>query len=191
QEHSGSFIVFHDRTLERLTEDSGELQSKPLATLLKLELIGGGRIPLLQDVLKLLPGKAALNIELKGSGFEEKLTAFLNKHLPEAGINTDQILLSNEERESLLALKKLGPNFPLGLVVRDDLKDAVNFALEHGISYLSVKHTLIDFPLQETPWSDKITVLAYTVNELQQAKELSLNGVSGVFSDYPQRFQSY
>ena len=62
-------IVFHDATLERLTEQVGQVGDRTAAELQEIELEGSpDTIPLLADVLQLIAGRVPLLIEVKVEG---------------------------------------------------------------------------------------------------------------------------
>jgi glycerophosphoryl diester phosphodiesterase len=62
----GEVVVFHDRTLKRLTGASGRVEERDAADVRALRLLGTEeRVPLLRDVLELVAGRVPLLIELK------------------------------------------------------------------------------------------------------------------------------
>jgi glycerophosphoryl diester phosphodiesterase len=62
----GDVVVFHDRTLRRLTGASGRAEDGDAAGLRALRLLGTAeRVPLLREVLELVDGRVPLLIELK------------------------------------------------------------------------------------------------------------------------------
>lgn len=60
-------VVFHDDTLDRLTEETGPVAARKAEELVQLRLRGGGgaTIPCLSDVLKAVAGRVPLFIEIK------------------------------------------------------------------------------------------------------------------------------
>lgn len=62
----GELVVFHDNTLDRVTEFSGRVDSYDYAELSKMKLSGTeDTVPLFKDVLSLVDGKVPLLVELK------------------------------------------------------------------------------------------------------------------------------
>ncbi|MDA9679802.1 glycerophosphodiester phosphodiesterase family protein, partial [Flavobacteriaceae bacterium] len=80
---SGELVVFHDKTLDKLTDSQGYIEDLSLDTIKKINVLGGYKIPTLEQVLELIDGKVFLNIELKGNGTAEPthklLTPLLKK----------------------------------------------------------------------------------------------------------------
>lgn len=88
----GEVVVFHDRTLDRLTDETGPIATRTYADLKSVFLAGavaGGdprtadaRIPLLRDVLDAIGGATPLLIEIKNEtvvGELEQAVAFILK----------------------------------------------------------------------------------------------------------------
>jgi len=62
----GQAVVFHDRTLRRLTGADGRAEDRDAAEVRALRLLGTGeRVPLLREVLELVDGRVPLLVELK------------------------------------------------------------------------------------------------------------------------------
>ena len=64
----GQVVVFHDRSLRRLTRAAGRVEERDAAEIRALRLLGTGeRVPLLREVLELVDGRVPLLVELKSS----------------------------------------------------------------------------------------------------------------------------
>ena len=61
---SGELVVFHDKTLNRLTDAEGLIESLDLDSIRKIRILDKYKIPTLREVLDLIDGKVFLNIEL-------------------------------------------------------------------------------------------------------------------------------
>jgi len=86
---SGETVVFHDETLDRLTNAGGKIEDWTYYELRKVIVDGGHQIPLLQDVLKAIDHKVKLNIELKGSGTTDRVSFIVNYYIKEKGWTTE------------------------------------------------------------------------------------------------------
>jgi glycerophosphoryl diester phosphodiesterase len=70
----GELVVFHDDTLDRVTEASGRVDAYDYAELSKIKLSGTeDTLPLFSEVLSLVDGKVPLLIELKGESLDSSL----------------------------------------------------------------------------------------------------------------------
>jgi glycerophosphoryl diester phosphodiesterase len=108
-------VVFHDDTLDRLTEATGPLKARTLAELKQLTIRGSNeRIPTLQELLDTVHGRTPLVIELKsewdGSDRLAARTAEILKGYegPVAGMSFDPRIL--------IDLQKYAPGLPRGIV---------------------------------------------------------------------------
>jgi len=64
---SGELVIFHDDTLDRVTDATGEVASTPMDVLEDVSVLGSGEsIPQLADVFEAVPESVGLNLELKG-----------------------------------------------------------------------------------------------------------------------------
>lgn len=61
-------VVFHDKTLDRMTNEFGLVEERSASELIRIELVGGGVIPTLQELLEAWPTDAPLLCEMKIDG---------------------------------------------------------------------------------------------------------------------------
>jgi glycerophosphoryl diester phosphodiesterase len=111
----GEVVVFHDDTLDRLTDATGPVAARTLAELKRIAIRGSDeRIPTLQELLATVAGRTPLVLELK-SGWEgndplaEKTAEILKGYAgPVAAMSFDPRIL--------IALQKYAPGLPRGIV---------------------------------------------------------------------------
>jgi glycerophosphoryl diester phosphodiesterase len=108
-------VVFHDDTLDRLTDATGPLNGRTLAELKQFTILGSNeRIPTLQEFLDTVQGRTPLVIELKsnwdGSELLAKRTAGILQGYegPVAGMSFDPRVV--------IALRDHAPGLPRGIV---------------------------------------------------------------------------
>lgn len=116
-------VVFHDDTLDRLTEASGPVERATLQQLKTARFrVGDQRIPTLEELLDLVDGRVPLVIELKGRWnsdrrLEQAVTARLAEY---AG----PVALMSFDPASVAAVRRLAPHLPRGMIAdrfpRDD-----------------------------------------------------------------------
>ncbi|WP_227378915.1 glycerophosphodiester phosphodiesterase [Haladaptatus halobius] len=81
---SGELVVFHDETVDRLTEGHGSVARMKWNELRKLEILDSGeRIPLLSEALDAIPSEVSVQVELKQSG----IAADVLRHINDAGVD--------------------------------------------------------------------------------------------------------
>jgi glycerophosphoryl diester phosphodiesterase len=89
----GEVVVFHDRTLRRLTGADGRVEDRDAADARALRLLGTReRVPLLREVLELVDGRVPLLVELKagapGPAFERAVLEALDGYAGEVAIQS-------------------------------------------------------------------------------------------------------
>jgi glycerophosphoryl diester phosphodiesterase len=151
-------IVFHDDTLDRLTDATGPLSARTLAELKQVALRGSNeRIPTLQELLSLVAGRTPLVLELKSEwNGDERLPARMAKVLtgysgPVAGMSFDP--------DILVALRKYAPALPRGIVAEryyDDpewraLTGAQKFSLGNLLHLARTRPHFVAYYIRDLP----------------------------------------
>jgi glycerophosphoryl diester phosphodiesterase len=119
---SGEVVVFHDETLERLLGRPGRVARTPWSTLRTLEVGGpGGRapIPLLAEVLEVLPRTAFVNVELKADRGGLQLARRVARLLLE-GHHEKHVVVSSFQPLCLLALAVCAPTLRRGYLLEPE-----------------------------------------------------------------------
>jgi glycerophosphoryl diester phosphodiesterase len=113
-------VVFHDRTLERLTGARGRVEDTDAAALTAMRLLGSGeRVPLLADVVELVAGRVPLLVELKSARLSPAL-----------------------ERGVLAALRGYGGDVAIQSFARRSLWRLDRYETGHAVGHLSRRRTL-------------------------------------------------
>ncbi|GAA0375488.1 glycerophosphoryl diester phosphodiesterase [Acrocarpospora corrugata] len=92
-------------------------------------------------------------------------------------------------RFALVEADTLDPYWLAGFDVRDLGSDLPAAAEAVGATVLSPDHVLIDLPLMTSAALRGLPVVAWTVNEPDEAAELIDLGVAGIVTDYPDRMR--
>ena len=179
-------IIFHDRTLNRMTASRGIVSKQTLAHIRSLNLPKGEKIPTLAETLHTLKGKAALQIELKGQRAGAVVAQELIAALQQ-GWDTQSFLVSSFDHEELAAFKNLVPSIPLGLLTYGYPLDCIGIAKRLGVYSVHLHVDSVTDQRVADLRSAGLKVFVYTVNESDDLAWLRSLGVDGVFSDYPDR----
>jgi glycerophosphoryl diester phosphodiesterase len=108
-------VVFHDDTLDRLTEASGRVDRMPLAALRNVRFRGGDdRIPTFEELLEEIAGRVPLVIELKSRWngdrrLERQVAGTLGDYAGPAAV-------MSFDPASMRAMRYLLPHIPRGLI---------------------------------------------------------------------------
>jgi len=186
---SGETVVFHDERLERISNAGGSIEEYNIADLKKVILDGNHSIPLLQDVLKLIDNKVALNIELKGVNTAGRVNFITDFYIKKRGWTLDNIVISSFNWDELREMRRINPDIAIAVLTEENPIDAIPVAKE-------LKAIAIN------PWFKKLTaaqtkqiqkegfkVYTYTVNEPDDIARMREYGVDGIFTNYPDRAQ--
>ncbi len=193
-------VLFHDRELDRKTNGSGMVQDYTVEALQQLdagtwfsEEFSGEKIPSLEEVLEWASGKISLNIEIKTEAWREDLEESIEPRvirLVRDSEMSEHIIISSFDYRILRRLKELAPDLRTAVLYEQSQigdKDPLTIVKELNAQAFNCSAT------QLTPeWMDQlqraqIPVLVYTVNDPEVMKTLIQAGVSGIFSDYPDR----
>ena len=193
----GRLVVFHDETLDRVTEGHGLLSEHTYEELLRFPLVralGGTKedpIPLLRDVLALLHRRGLrVNIELKNSrnpfpGMEELCIRQVHEaHMEES------TLYSSFNHYSLTCVKELDPNARCGILYEAALLHPWRYAAAMGFDAL---HPHFSEPLciaqDEVAQAHRLglEVNPWTVNDEDMLRLAVAKGCDRIISNYPDR----
>ena len=173
-------VVIHDDTLERTTNGTGSVATTRLAELRALDAGGGARVPLLEEVLDVLPETTGVNIELKGSGTALPLAAFLPSPPPRRSI-----ILSSFDHDALREFRSARDDYPLAPLFGRWRRDALAVALEFGSGYINLSGRIVTDERLEAICGAGLRALVYTINDPAVARRLIGAGAWGVFTDLP------
>jgi len=111
----GEAMVFHDHTLERLTERTGRVDTLPAAELQRVPFRGSAdRMLTLGDLCDLVAGRTALFVEIK-SAFHGDLR-LVTRAAAVLARYTGHVALMSFDPAPVAALRTLAPHLPRGIV---------------------------------------------------------------------------
>lgn len=190
-------IIFHDDSLERTTNGSGNVAETSYADIQNLEAgswygdsFSGIRIPTLEEAIEVLIGKnLGLNLEIKPTPGRERETAEAALDiLSQYWDDHERLLISSFQLSCLEVAQDMAPDWYRGVLFDDaeempenwrdlvDYVDAVTVNIGQKMATRALIEDIIDF---------EKAILVYTVNDPQQARQLQGWGVDCVFSDTP------
>ena len=184
-------IIFHDDTLNRITNGKGAVSHFSYAYLQTLDA-GNGLIILSMNafttVIEFLQNaKMSANIEIKVlPEYEEKLIQrVMTEMKPYLSKANDNFLFSSFSISALHLLRKASSDCQIGLLLHEWHKDWKSIC--HSLNCVSIhvnEKIMTEKAAHEIKAMGK-TLLCYTVNDPRRAKELYAWGVDAVFSDKP------
>ncbi|MBR1777948.1 MAG: hypothetical protein IJ752_05120 [Alphaproteobacteria bacterium] len=185
----GQVMVFHDETLDRLSGVSVRLDKLTAEQLQKISLNPGGKIPTLAEVLDVLNEfRACVNIEIKPSrpDLARETARRVWQVVQEKGFDDpDRLVFSSFAWDSLEETALLAPQIRRGVLVEDISGDWRSAAKKVGAYSINYDADLLTEELIAEIKKGGYRLMAYTVNDPDQAKQLKALGVESFFCDDP------
>lgn len=182
----GSIVVFHDDTVDRLTEATGPIEKYTKETLDTLSLEGGVKIPTLQEVLDLIDGKVLLNVELKGVGTAKPVYEILTSSA-NAKWKLDDFIISSFKWDELEIMRELDPQMPIGILTFEDIQDAIAEGEKLNAVAIHPHFKSIDADNVALMHQKNFKIYPWTVNDSVDIKAVKALKVDGIITDYPER----
>lgn len=179
---TGEIVVFHDETLDRLSDRQDSIEALTLEQLEEVNLTEGKKIPTLKEVLDLFRSKDILvNIELKGANTAEGVHELLSG----LGETKAKFVISSFNWDELKKMRALNNTVSIAVLTAENPVDAIEFA--HEINAASINPNAVDVnsSVVQSIHDEGMKIYAWTVNDEGALKNLVYMGVDGVFSDYP------
>jgi glycerophosphoryl diester phosphodiesterase len=150
-------VVFHDRSLERLTGESGLVAERDAETLCAIRLRGSTDTVLsLPDLLSLVAGRVPLVIEVKSTWgrdprYEQNIAQMLASYRGE-------IAVMSFDPHLVAAFRRLAPALPRGLIAErfedryaKELPPLRRFAMRHLLTSVIAKPNFIAYDVRALP----------------------------------------
>lgn len=186
---TGEIVVFHDDTVERLTDGKGEIESYTLYDLKKLNVSGGHKIPALQEVLDLMDGKTLLNIELKGAGTTKDVNALIETYIETGKWEMGDFIISSFKWDELRAMRKINPKIPIAVLTSENPINAIPVGKELAAEAINPNFKTLtpqnSLALKEAGFK----IYTWTVNEPQDILRMKRLGVDAIITNYPERIE--
>lgn len=189
-------IIFHDDMLDRTTNGSGLVAERTYSEIKDLEAgswfgesFAGIKIPTLEEAIDvLLERDLGLNLEIKPCAGRERETAEVALDLlSQIWDDHNNVLISSFQHVSLEAAMEMASDWSRGLLIGgDEMPENWQELAEYlNVATLNLGTRLLTREVVEDVIDFGKPILAYTVNDPMQARELQSWGVDAFFSDEP------
>ncbi|MDD5039735.1 MAG: glycerophosphodiester phosphodiesterase family protein [Patescibacteria group bacterium] len=187
---SGELVVIHDDKVDRTTNGQGYVVEKRLSELKKLDAGQGEKIPTLIEILNLVNGKIAINIELKGAGTAKPVAKLIKEYLSKINWQAEQFLVSSFNHPELATFKKLLPNIRIGALFVGIPAELAKPAEDLGAYSINLSQEFISQEFVNDAHRRGLKVFVFTVNDFDDIDRMIKLGVDGLFCNYPDRLQT-
>ena len=184
---SGELVVFHDFTLDRMTNGTGEIGRKTLQELKNIKVSGKFQIPTLEEILKVINKKCLLNIELKGRNTGIKASEIIKHYIEHYDWNYAHFIVSSFQKHELETVFKTDKNIPLAVLTKASVMEAIAFAKTIHATAIHPNFALLTHDNVQLAQHQGFTVNTWTVNDNKTIERMKSYRVNGIISDYPDR----
>jgi len=193
-------IAIHDFTLDRTTTGKGQVHLLTLEQIRALDAGGwfsdgragafsGERVPTLKEILDF--GKendVIFYLEIKSGpawGIEHAVVAELRDQNASA-----RVVILSFDPGTLDSVRRLDSTVMTGFLCEHPSGDLVERTVRAGARQLVARGDLITPAVVEKAHHAGLQVVAWTINEADQMRQLIATGVDGIITDYPDRLLS-
>lgn len=186
---SGELVVFHDATLDRLTEGTGPVADADWDDLRELTVLDSGEsIPRLDEALRAVPDGTAVNVEIKERGVAEDVLDAVDEVVGDEATGDEaanDVLFSSFLPDALATLRDREPAADRALLVADGGLEAL-VAAATDLGCVAV-HPPIDLATEpgfvDAAHEAGLAVNTWTAADREDVEELLAAGVDGVIAD--------
>jgi glycerophosphoryl diester phosphodiesterase len=185
-------VVIHDATVDRTTDGSGLVSALPLDTVRSLDAgrwfgaeHAGERIPLLEEVLTLVRGRALIQVEVKNDpiptvGIEAQVVDALRG----CGLEGDALVMSFDH-QSIRIVQSLRSGISTGILYTARLVDPVAAARAAGANALCLNWAYLDRDVVTQASGAGLGLCVWTVDDEAAFKRCQELGVDAVATNDP------
>ena len=184
---SGEIVVFHDEKVDRLTNGGGNIEEYNIVQLRQLILDGGHKIPMLQDVLKQIDNKVALNIELKGPGTADRVNFIVDYYIKSKGWSPENFVISSFNWDELRDMRSHNADIKIAVLTSEDPIKAIDVAKELKAVAINPHFETLTKENTAKIHEEGLKVYTWTVNEPEDIQKMTEFGVDGIITNYPER----
>ena len=214
--HDGRAIIFHDYTVERLTDGEGNILDLDFAKLRSLNAAAHfrdgwpqtQRIPTLQEVLKFAKGRTSVYIEIKSGKKDDVYHRYPNiaeivvQEIRAANM-LDKVLIISFDWPVLMKVKSLESSLQTGAIVSgtqwkpeaDDTQNSeqaietlVSQLTMFNVDWINLDSQLFSQTMLTTIHRHGLKLGLWTVNTLEELQRFADAGVDSLTSDRPDLF---
>ena len=185
---TGEVVVFHDETLDNLTNHKGNIEEYSFTELQKVKVKGNHSIPTLADVITIIDKKVPLNIELKGKNTAQPTQKIVHSFYKK-GWSKKDFVISSFLWEELKIYRKLDLKIPIAILTEENPIDAISIGVDVKAFAINPWYKTLTKQNVEYLHKSGFKINTYTVNEPEDINKVIELGVDGIFCNFPERLR--
>jgi glycerophosphoryl diester phosphodiesterase len=138
--------------------------------------VTGVSVPTLAEVLAMAPPAATVYVEIKGTGIELLVAEVIGRSAARCAVHSF-------DHAAIERFRKIAPDVPRGLLFDGDLDRLEAEVRRTGARDVWPQHSLIDAAVVARARDLGTRVIAWTVNDVADARRLASLGVDGICTD--------
>lgn len=182
---TGELVVFHDFTVDRMTDGSGAVTDFTWEQLQNLQRKDGGKIPLLQEVLSEITGKCKINIELKGANTALPVAALIKILVEEKTWRYTDFVVSSFQKNELFKMFAADQQIPLGVLSKASMTEAIALGKQLHAANIHPATGILTQKNIRKAHEEGFQIFVWTVNDPKVIERMKNWGVDGIISDFP------
>lgn len=186
----GKIVLLHDKSTKRTTgkdyqviETNADVLTALDAGKWKSPQFEGIRIPLLSDVLDVIPRYKQLVVEVKsGPEIVPMLEELLRDHP-----SRSQVVFISFGWEVITALHESFPDLPCFWLSsrKNEVIERWDEVIEAGLDGINLHYSIVDQAMVDQAHKDGLGILTWTVNDMDEVYRLIEIGIDGITTDRP------
>ncbi len=176
----GVFYAMHDKRTGRTADRNVDLEQAVSPEIGGMRLKNGEPIPTLDDVLRLVAGRAGINIEIKSDG----AGAALARHLFYYRYSGFIVVSSFKEAE-VRSVRAVMPDLPVAVIYDTFFIRHVAEYRSRGYTLISLRRNTVTEPLVRACHANGVAMYVWTVDDEEEMRRCIEWGVDGIYTNKP------
>ncbi len=177
--------VMHDKNALRTAGENIDIEKSTSVSIGQIKLKNGEPIPTLTDVIKIVSGKAGLNLEIKSDGAGLLIAEYLA-----SSDYQGYVLVSSFKEDEILAVRHILPMLPTSLIFDVFTPHDVPSYSAKGYKIISLRKMTVSGKLVERCHEFGIQVYVWTVDDEEEMEKMISLNVDGIYSNKPGALKS-
>ncbi len=173
-------VLLHDERVDRTTNGRGYVSDLTLSDIRKLDAGGGQSPPTLGDALQAANGRIGLMLELKTGGLAYDACAIVRA----SGFNRP-VIYASFLHEELQHVRRADPNAQTMILFTHLPTNPGAAAATLHTTHVGLRLATVTKPLVTALHHEGLIMFAYTCNRPAEIYSMTMLGVDGIISDFP------